>query len=163
MNRQATLHFDRGLLRVVSLRYLVRTLGKGTLLLYAGLVLVTTYLLVNAKHDFQLGLLVGMCGTLSLALCFVILIAWNQAATALRMMREPAATCEQLPDRLNHRSELGETELPYASFRQLIRFPEAWLLEMAQGRYVTLPSHDLDQDFRRELERRLKEAGVRLN
>ena len=104
-----------------------------------------------------------MFGTVTLALFLLLLNAWKQASVGLRMMREPVATCELLADQLNYQSDLGVSALPYHSFRQLIRFREAWLLEVTQGRYITLPVRDLDDEFKLELQERLKQAGVRLD
>ena len=83
----------------------------------------------------------------------------QRAMSTLQRMADPTAIFTFSDSGFSSRSELGGGDLSWRAVTQVWAFPEAWLLFVSKGIYVTIPTESLPEGTRQLIRAKVREQG----
>jgi hypothetical protein len=157
-----TLHYSEPLVRRAVKAFWWRTLGWR----FPIAVLLVLFSLISLLASGDRSWFVGAIGAvLALGLFFagaLYLVHYRGSVGRFRRLGAPEATFEPEVDRFRVTSDAGLVEVPWTHVKEVWRFPEFWLLFVAPGQFITLPTADLDGAARELVIARVRVHGGRI-
>lgn len=83
----------------------------------------------------------------------------HRALATFRRMGSPRAVFNFNDDGMSSRSDLGGGEIAWRGISKVWVFPEVWLLFMAKGLYVTIPTNALTPEVKAFIRAKVQEHG----
>jgi hypothetical protein len=157
-----TLHYSEPLVRRAVRAFWWRTLGWR----FPIAILLVLFSLISLVASGDRSWFVGAIGAvLALGLAFgasLYVVHYRGSVGRFRRMSTPEATFEPEVDRFRLVSDAGLAECPWKHVKEVWRFPEFWLVFLAPGQFITLPTADLDGAAREFVIDRIKAHGGRI-
>jgi YcxB-like protein len=83
----------------------------------------------------------------------------NRALSVFRRMGTPHAVFKFTDEGISTRSDLGGGDMSWRGITKVWVFPEVWLIFMAKGAYVTIPTNAMTPDVRSLIRAKVLEHG----
>jgi hypothetical protein len=151
----ATIRYDRRLVRAALNRYMARRLGKSFFIAIAVVLAIFLLSFFTGGWNWLLTAL-GLILFAFLAFILFIYSARLRAAEGFfDKANEPTVTFQFTDDGVVTESDLGNTNLKWQVFDEILKFPDIWLLVYARSGYMTLPVDQLTTECLQFIEKQI--------
>ena len=157
------LHFSEELIRKAVMAYWLRMTGWR---FFTALIL----LLVSLGYLFAMGDRSWYVVVFGTAFVFGVVVAgalylthYRASLQRLRRMQNPEGTLELDESTFRITSDVGTSDIAWASIIKVWRFPEFWLLFLSRRQFITFPIADLDGEAQEILLDRFRSHGIKLD
>lgn len=151
----ADLHYSPALVRQASLAYVRRGLGVSGWIAVACMIMGLAIMMILNPGSWWAGAALGAVAVLMLLLIGIYVLHYRVGIAKLKRMGRPHATLRLTDAEFLVSSGAGTFSVPWATFTDLWRFPNFWLLVFGRGQFMTLPLQDLNADIRIFIESRV--------
>jgi hypothetical protein len=163
MPHEYPLTYSAPLLRRAVFAFCWRTVGLRFLLAMVALAGIVAWLIWQGDRSWILGLF-GAILVLGVALPpLLYLTHYRRALARFRAMASPHATIAVDDSTLTLSSDLGRSEIPWSTVREVWQFPQFWLLMFSGSHYATLPVETVPPDVRTFILRCVEAAGGKIS
>ncbi len=142
------IHYTEALVRRTVLRYWFRSTGW----FYIVAIALTTWWFIQGLWDGDRSWSVGVSGTVAMVgILFALMlyiVHFRRSISKFRRLEKPEGLLELAADKMSLTADTGLVNLRWDSITEIQRYPEAWLVFLAPGQFVTLPTADLTNDAR---------------
>ncbi len=138
--------FTENIVKQAACLYIYRGLGPGSFVAMALLLLAALYSFFAGERGVITGIFVGASLVLSLLVMSVYFFHYRRGLATLRRMQVPHAVIELTDAEFRVTSQAGTFATGWATFSELWRFQDIWLLLLGPGQYITLPVENLTNE-----------------
>ncbi|MFZ1641009.1 MAG: YcxB family protein [Candidatus Contendobacter sp.] len=158
-----TLHYSPALVRRSVFAYLRRGFGVVGFVALACLITAALLLVISAPGSWLAGAVSGAVAVLILLLIGLYLLHYRQGMAKLARMGPPHAVLQLTESEIHVSSQGGSFSAPWATFEDLWRFTDFWLIVIGKGQFMTLPLADLTDEAQTFIASHIRAKGQPAN
>ncbi len=156
---QIQVRYTEALVKRATMRFWTRFIGWQRVVVLVLLAVLLTHLIIVGDSSWYVGVLGSVLAIAVISGSSVYFVYRRRALATLRRMNEPTATFSFSDTGLSTRSNLGGGDIAWRAVTRVWTFPEVWLLFVAKGMYITIPTESLTDDVRQFITNKVREHG----
>lgn len=147
--------YDRPLVRRALNRFMVNRMGWTLIVAIPGTFLFLAVLFLMKIWSFWLSLGLAALVIVVVVITYIYFLRLRTSEGFFDKVQDPTVTFTFGPDGVRTDSQLGSSELKWAAFDELLKFPDVWLLIYTRSAYITLPTNALTLECQAFIEEKL--------
>ena len=151
--------YSEALINQVTRRFWVKVIGWHGFAAVGVMSVLLAYLVVAGDRSWYVGAFGTVLVVAVVVGAAVYLLYRRRAISTFRKMADPTVLFAFSDSGFSTRSELGGGDLSWRAVTEVWTFPEAWLVFVSKGVYVTIPSESLNDETRQFIRAKVREHG----
>ena len=148
MDCEITVKYTSEILRLAVRKYWMKQIGVSGLAMLAVLTCLFVYLLVSGDRSWIFGLFAALFCIWAGVIIFGYYRILNMSLEKFQRMETPEARFQFSNKGIVAEADTGKTELSWKFVDKILQYPKVWLIVVAGGGYITLPTASLDEDLK---------------
>ena len=159
---QITVKYSAALIKTTTARFWLKFIGWDGFLAFGILAAISAYLVYIGDRSWQVGLFGGLLLICVVLAATIYLTYLRRSMAVFKQMPNPTATFTFDQTGLSYITDVGSSQLKWTAIVKIWRFPEAWLLFVSKGMYITLPVDGLTDDIQQLIIAKITENKINI-
>ena len=155
MNYSVNVKYDRRLVRRALNRFMFDRMGWTFVLGFPGLSLLLLILFLSGAWNVWLSVVSVALAIVIGIITYIYFLRLKTSEGFFEKAKDPSVKFIFTAEGVKMDSEVGSSELKWAVFDELLRFPDVWLLIYARSGYLTLPTSALTTECKALIEEKV--------
>ena len=155
MNYSVNVTYNRPLVRRALNRFMFDRMGWTLMAGLPGVSLLLVILFFLDAWNIWLSVVAVALAVTIGAIFYIYFLRLKTSEGFFEKAKSPSVKLKFTSDGVTTESDLGSSDLKWAAFDELLKFPDVWLLIYARSGYLTIPTNVLTAECKEFIEERL--------